>query len=171
LTEAYVALGANIGDRGASLREAVRRLEKDPDVRVLRLSSVYETDPVGFEDQPAFLNMALAVETSIEPLKLLRKLLAAEREMGRVRDIRWGPRVIDLDLILYGDVSMETEELELPHPRMGERAFVLAPLRDIWPAGQSFPWTIEQAGIRLWGSLLISESEHAQGSGKDLPSC
>jgi 2-amino-4-hydroxy-6-hydroxymethyldihydropteridine diphosphokinase len=160
LKEAYVALGANLGERDTSLREALRRLASVPGLELLRISGVYETDPVGYADQPAFLNMAAAVATDLPPAALLRKLLAIEKDMGRVRDIRWGPRTIDLDLLLYEGVSMDTEELTLPHPRMGERAFVLVPLRDIWPQSAAFPWENavgsaerEAAGIRLWGRL------------------
>jgi 2-amino-4-hydroxy-6-hydroxymethyldihydropteridine diphosphokinase len=160
LKEAYVALGANLGERESSLREALRRLEITPGNEVRRISVVYETDPVGYADQPAFLNMAAAIGTAMAPAELLRLLLDIEQEMGRVRDIRWGPRTIDLDLLLYDGVSMETEELTLPHPRMGERAFVLVPLHDVWPSDAEFPWQealnafhLEEAGIRVWGGL------------------
>lgn len=155
--EAYAALGANLGDREASLREAIKRLDDTQGVQVRRLSRIYETDPVGYTNQPAFLNMAACLQTSLEPLQLLRAMLDIEREMGRVRDIRWGPRVIDLDLLLYENAQMETEELELPHPRMGERAFVLVPLRDVWAADAAFPWesmttaeAMKREGIREW---------------------
>jgi 2-amino-4-hydroxy-6-hydroxymethyldihydropteridine diphosphokinase len=155
---AYAALGANLGDREASLREAIRRLGDVAGVDVRRISHIYETDPVGYTDQPAFLNMAVALETSLAPLELLRAMLAIEKEMGRVRDIRWGPRVIDLDLLLYDGVKMNTDELTLPHPRMGERAFVLVPLRDVWPEEEgAFPWeewttraAMKREGIREW---------------------
>jgi len=158
LKEAYAALGANLGDREGSLREAVRRLGEIAGVEVRRLSAVYETDPVGYTEQPAFLNMVVALGTRLSPLELLRAMLGIEREMGRVRLVRWGPRVIDLDLLLYEGVRSNTAELELPHPRMGERAFVLVPLRDVWPAdGEPFPWpeaVTEEArrreGVRLW---------------------
>jgi 2-amino-4-hydroxy-6-hydroxymethyldihydropteridine diphosphokinase len=160
LNEAYVALGANLGDRDASLREALRRMAETPGVAVLRISRVYETDPVGYVDQPVFLNMAAALATRLSPVELLGRLLSIEREMGRVRDIRWGPRTIDLDLLVYQDVVMDTPELTLPHPRMGERAFVLAPLRDVWPPGEAFPWQEsweklmqQPQGIRLRGNL------------------
>jgi 2-amino-4-hydroxy-6-hydroxymethyldihydropteridine diphosphokinase len=158
--EAYVALGANLGDRETSLREALRRLADDPELEVRSISSVYETAPVGFTDQPSFLNMAVCLGTDLEPVELLRRLLAIEQEMGRVRDVRWGPRNIDLDLLVYGEMSMETPELTLPHPRMGQRAFVLVPLRDIWPKQASFPWKAELAafslqaeGIKRWAQL------------------
>lgn len=152
---AYVALGANLGERERSLAEALRRLDRTPGIRVARISGVYETDPVGYTDQPNFLNMAAAVQTSLPPLELLRALLALELAMGRVREVRWGPRIIDLDLLLYEDAACETGELTLPHPRMGERAFVLAPLRDVWAPGEAFPWetqlrpdALEREGIR-----------------------
>jgi 2-amino-4-hydroxy-6-hydroxymethyldihydropteridine diphosphokinase len=155
--EAFVALGANLGDRESSLRDALRRLADDPELEVRSISSVYETAPVGFTDQPSFLNMAVCLGTDLEPIELLRRLLAIEQEMGRVRDVRWGPRNIDLDLLLYGEMSMETPELTLPHPRMGQRAFVLVPLRDIWPNQASFPWeaelaafSLQEEGIKRW---------------------
>jgi len=153
-----VALGANLGDREASLREALRRMAAVPGLVVLRASHMYETDPIGYVDQPTFLNMAAAVGTNLSPDELLRKLLAIEQAMGRVRDIRWGPRTIDLDLLLYEGVQMQTEPLTLPHPRMAERAFVLVPLRDVWPEAPAFPWAEavteaarRTAGIRRWG--------------------
>lgn len=157
MKEAYVALGANLGERAASLREALRRMAEAPGVEVRRISGMYETDPVGYVDQPAFLNMAAALATDLEPAALLRELLSIEQAMGRVRDTRWGPRTIDLDLLLYEGVRMEEESLTLPHPRMGERAFVLVPLRDVWPQDAAFPWehgvteaARRAAGIRRW---------------------
>ncbi|OUM98116.1 MAG: 2-amino-4-hydroxy-6-hydroxymethyldihydropteridine diphosphokinase [Paenibacillaceae bacterium ZCTH02-B3] len=155
--EAYIGLGANLGDREAALREAVRLLDAAEGVRVLRVSPVYETDPVGYTDQPEFLNMAVAVGTTLSPEGLLALCLGIERRMGRVRTIRWGPRPIDLDLLAYDGVRMETERLTLPHPRLAERAFALVPLRDVWPEGRAFPWTDAPAlrepdGVRLWKS-------------------
>ncbi|ALS25715.1 2-amino-4-hydroxy-6-hydroxymethyldihydropteridine pyrophosphokinase [Paenibacillus sp. 32O-W] len=128
---AYVALGSNLGDRERSLFEALQLLNEHPAADVLRVSPVYETDPVGYTQQPAFLNMVAAVRTSLTPRELLRLLLDIERKLGRVRDVRWGPRTIDLDLLLYDDRRFEDDELTLPHPRMMERAFVLVPLRDV----------------------------------------
>ncbi len=160
MKEAYVALGANLGEREASLKEALGRMASVPGVHVLRVSSVYETEPVGYTEQPAFLNMAAALAVDIPPEQLLDRLLEIEKDMGRVREIRWGPRTIDLDLLLYEGVSMETERLTLPHPRMEERAFVLAPLREVWPSDRIFPWADrtaelvrENAGIKLLGRL------------------
>ncbi|MCC3377255.1 2-amino-4-hydroxy-6-hydroxymethyldihydropteridine diphosphokinase [Cohnella sp. REN36] len=155
MKEAYVALGANLGDREHSLREAIRRLDAHDGIEVRRVSETYETDPVGYTDQPAFLNMALAIGTDLAPVALLRALLAIELEMGRVREIRWGPRKIDLDLLLYENETLGTDELTLPHPRMGERAFVLVPLRDVWTPGEAFPWE-----AALAGDVLTREGIH-----------
>ncbi|XID91828.1 2-amino-4-hydroxy-6-hydroxymethyldihydropteridine diphosphokinase [Paenibacillaceae bacterium WGS1546] len=149
MQEAYVALGANLDDREASLREAVRRLGEDPDLAVGRVSAIYETAPFGYTEQPSFLNMVVELKTALAPVALLRRLLAIEQAMGRVREIRWGPRSIDLDLLLYGEESMASAELTLPHPRMGERAFVLVPLKDVWKPGVPFPWEKELAGFDL----------------------
>jgi 2-amino-4-hydroxy-6-hydroxymethyldihydropteridine diphosphokinase len=136
-TIAAVALGSNlgssIGDREANLRAAVNRV--DGLGKVLAVSSFYETEPVGYVSQPRFLNGALLLETELEPLELMRGLLGVERAMGRDRTgaIAKGPRVIDLDLLLYGAAVMDTDELKLPHPAMQEREFVLGPLAEIAP--------------------------------------
>src|SRR5271154_6560075 len=123
---AAIALGSNLdskfGNREANLREAVRRVGELGEVRAV--SSFYDTEPVGFVEQPRFLNGALVLETELAPVELMRGLLAVEREMGRERVVAKGPRVIDLDLLLYGDGVMETEELTLPHPAMQDRRFV-----------------------------------------------
>jgi 2-amino-4-hydroxy-6-hydroxymethyldihydropteridine diphosphokinase len=137
---AAVALGSNLesrfGDRRGNLLEAVRRVGELGEVR--RVSSFYETEPVGLVEQPRFLNGAMLLETALEPVELMRGLLAVEEAMGRVRGAAKGPRVIDLDLLLYtdlngGGVVMETAELVLPHPEMHERRFVLEPLAEIAP--------------------------------------
>ncbi|MBB5065146.1 2-amino-4-hydroxy-6-hydroxymethyldihydropteridine diphosphokinase [Granulicella mallensis] len=134
---AAIALGSNLpspfGDRAANLQEALRRLEALG--RVTAVSSFHDTDPVGYEDQPRFLNAAALLETELSPIDLLRGLLAIEHTMGRDRENAppKGPRVIDLDLLLFGDVVLQTHELTLPHPAMHERRFVLAPLAEIAP--------------------------------------
>ena len=134
---AAIALGSNLnsefGDREANLEEAVQRIGGLGEVRAV--SSFYDTEPVGFLEQPRFLNGALVLETELEPVELMRELLGVERAMGREREgaIAKGPRVIDLDLLLYGDVVMSTEELTLPHPEMQARRFVLEPLAEIAP--------------------------------------
>ena len=137
---AYVGLGSNLGDRRGWIREALKRLGRIDGVRVRKRSRLIETDPVGRPDQPRFLNGVAEVETRIEPPLLLRRLRAVERALGRVRHERWGPRTIDLDLLLWGDRSMETRSLTLPHPRMTERRFVLAPLAELCP-GRRVPGT------------------------------
>lgn len=129
MTAVYIALGSNLGDRLANLRAAVAALD-ERGIAVTARSSVWETPPVPV-DQPPFLNAAVAVETSLEPAALLRELKAIEHALGRRTGPRWGPRPIDLDILFYGDERFETPELTVPHPRIAERAFVLAPLSDI----------------------------------------
>jgi 2-amino-4-hydroxy-6-hydroxymethyldihydropteridine diphosphokinase len=128
---AYIALGSNLGDRLAHLRQAVRALRELGEVE--SVSPVYETEPVGYADQPRFLNAVLRLRTELSPRELLERMQEIERQAGRVRPFPNAPRTLDLDLILYDDTVMETPELTLPHPRFHERAFVLRPLVDIAP--------------------------------------
>ena len=129
---AYVALGSNLGDRERALRLALQKIGELPGTRVARSSSFHETDPVGGPSQGKFLNAAARLETGLEPLDLLRGLQKIEREMGRPAEHeRWGPRVIDLDLLTYDNLALNTPELTLPHPRMQERRFVMIPLHEI----------------------------------------
>ena len=130
MSTAYVALGSNLGDREENLRNALKHLEAN-DVRVVKVSTFIETEPYGVTDQPGFVNAVCQVETKLEPLELLRLLLNIELEMGRVRLRRWGERNIDLDLLLYEDACVVSEELTLPHPDMQNRDFVLLPLAEI----------------------------------------
>ena len=127
----YLALGANLGDRRAGLRSAVGRLRDA--VTVERLSSVYETEPAYLLDQPRFLNMALRGRTALDPHALLAVLKRIERDMGRAAGPRYGPRAIDLDILLFDDLALTAADLTIPHPRMAERPFVLAPLAEIAP--------------------------------------
>lgn len=127
---AYVALGTNLGDKRQNLEQAIKLLEQHG-VRVLQVSSFIETEPYGVLDQPSFLNGVCEVETELSPLELLELLLQLELDMGRVRLRHWGERNIDLDLLLYEKVIMQTERLTLPHPDMQNRAFVLVPLAEI----------------------------------------
>ena len=129
MSTAYVALGSNLGDRKENLRNALKHLEAN-DVRVVKVSTFIETEPYGVTDQPGFVNAVCQVETKLEPLELLRLLLNIELEMGRVRLRRWGERNIDLDLLLYEDACVVSEELTLPHPDMQNRDFVLLPLAE-----------------------------------------
>lgn len=128
MTRAYVALGANLGDREATIEAAVAALPG-----VVAVSQLRETDPVGVVDQPQFLNGAAALETELSPRELLDVLLAVERELGRERRERWGPRTIDLDLLLYGGETIDEPGLTVPHPRLHERRFALEPLLDLDP--------------------------------------
>lgn len=130
---AFVALGSNLGDRQANLNRAVELL-KQHGVEVLKVSTFIETEPYGVTDQPRFLNGACMVKTELSPLELLRLLLFVEKEMGRVRLRHWGERNIDLDLLLYEGVMMDTEELRLPHPDMANRDFVMLPLAELAPS-------------------------------------
>jgi 2-amino-4-hydroxy-6-hydroxymethyldihydropteridine diphosphokinase len=149
---AAIGLGSNLnskfGDREANLQEAVRRIEALGEVRAV--SSFYDTEPVGFLEQPRFLNEALVLETELEPVTLMRELLGVERAMGREREgaVEKGPRVIDLDLLLHGDVVMSTDELTVPHPEMQARRFVLEPLAEIAPE-----WVHPVLGVTV-GTML-----------------
>ena len=128
MTRAYVGVGANLGDRRATIRAALAALPE-----VIAVSELRETAPVGVVDQPPFLNGAAALETELSPRELLDLLLAVERRLGRERRERWGPRTIDLDLLLYGDEAVDEPGLTVPHPRLHERRFALEPLLDLDP--------------------------------------
>lgn len=130
---AFVGLGANLGDPQAALTAALRRLAVIPQIRVAAVAPLYRTAPVGGPDQPPFLNSAAALQTGLSPLALLACLQDAERAAGRVRTEHWGPRVLDLDLLLYGVRTVDLPGLTVPHPRLHERRFVLVPLAAIAP--------------------------------------
>ena len=150
---AYVALGSNLGDKEANLRKALELLE-ERGVEVVKTSSFICTEPYGVTDQPQFLNGVCEVRTSLVPLALLHTLLEIEQEMGRVRLRHWGERNIDLDLLLYEDVVMDTPELILPHPDMQNRDFVLLPLAEIAP---ELVHPILQKSIEELSNLYISK--------------
>jgi len=141
----YLSLGANLGDREANLRAAIRALPA-AGVRVERISSLYETEPVDYLEQPWFLNCVVAGETSLEALQLLRVLHEIEAGMGSKKEFSKGPRLLDIDILLYGDATISTTELQVPHPRMLERKFVLVPLAEIEPGLRHPTWngTVEQ---------------------------
>jgi 2-amino-4-hydroxy-6-hydroxymethyldihydropteridine diphosphokinase len=145
---AYLGLGSNLGDRLETLRRAVELLQAREGVRVVRSSSVYETEPVG-PPQPEYLNAVLEVETDLEPRALLRACLDVERELGRQRREPWGPRTIDVDVLTYGELEVDEPDLRIPHPRMGERAFVLVPLGELRGEGQPVA-----TGVRLFAPPL-----------------
>lgn len=127
----YIALGTNLGNRIANLRAAIQSMP--PKIIRGAESYVYETPPWGYEKQPAFLNMVVKAETELEPESLLTYLKQLEVELGREQNFRWGPRLIDLDILLYDDLVIDTPPLVIPHPRLHERAFVLVPLMDVAP--------------------------------------
>ncbi|NBI30839.1 2-amino-4-hydroxy-6-hydroxymethyldihydropteridine diphosphokinase [Chengkuizengella marina] len=157
---AYIGLGSNIGERETYLKDAVQQLNNFP-IEVIRCSNIYETDPVGYTDQDAFLNMVVVVTTTFSPKQLLQQLAGIEKSLLRQRVVHWGPRTIDLDLLLYDNVQINTDQLIVPHPRMNERLFVLIPLLDVIQGEeekQQIQMTVDQLmelegeskGVRLW---------------------
>nr|WP_275940747.1 2-amino-4-hydroxy-6-hydroxymethyldihydropteridine diphosphokinase [Neobacillus terrae] len=147
-------MGSNMGDRFCYLKMAVQSLKYNPKIKLVNCSSIYETDPVGYEDQDLFLNMAVEVKTVLTAQELLEVCLAVELELGRKREIKWGPRTIDLDILLYNQENIETETLIIPHPRMQERAFVMVPLFEIAENASTLPFSLEKIpeseGVRIW---------------------
>ena len=131
--KAWIGLGSNLGDREAMIRQALEAIAAMPDTDLLRASSLYDTEPVGETDQPNFLNAVAQVDTELPSRQLLWNLLLIEKRLGRERTRRWGPRTIDLDLLLFGDEVIEEDDLRVPHPEMIRRAFVLVPLVELEP--------------------------------------
>jgi 2-amino-4-hydroxy-6-hydroxymethyldihydropteridine diphosphokinase len=157
---AFLAIGTNIEDRYKHISNCITLLHTHPEIELVQASSIYETEPVGYIEQDPFLNMVIEVKTSLTPLELLNSCLEIEHSLGRKRIIRWGPRVIDLDILLYNQENIETEKLFVPHPRMQERAFVLIPLLEISP-NEKLPRTnqplrkfldklSDREGVRIW---------------------
>ncbi|TQS75317.1 2-amino-4-hydroxy-6-hydroxymethyldihydropteridine diphosphokinase [Ornithinibacillus gellani] len=138
MKQVFIALGTNIEPRLTYLSKALARLKASDDILIKEQSSIYETAPVGYTDQADFLNMVIEIKTTLAPLALLDVCQEIEQDLGRERKIRFGPRTIDLDILLYDDVEIKTERLIAPHPRMHERAFVLVPLAEI-AAEQTLP--------------------------------
>jgi 2-amino-4-hydroxy-6-hydroxymethyldihydropteridine diphosphokinase len=157
---AFIALGSNLGDRFHYLKQALIQLDHHESIEIIDISSVYETDPVGYTEQSAFLNMVIKIRTSLLPLSLLEFLQQIEREGGRKREIHWGPRTLDLDILLFNQENMEAEQLKIPHPRMTERAFVMIPLfeidRDVYIPNQDGSISAiidvlqDKEGVRVW---------------------
>lgn len=133
MTPAYLGLGSNLGDRARYLSEAIRRLRVLDGVRVTAVSPVYDTTPVGVVNQPNYLNLVTAIETELPAAQLLTACQGIEHALGRTRDVRWGPRTLDIDILCYGDLVSAEPTLTLPHPRLTERAFVLVPLATLAP--------------------------------------
>lgn len=132
-TTAFVGIGSNLGDRETNLRRAIELLSAEDGIEVVAVSEIRETEPVGPVEQGPFLNGAVQLETSLSARELLERLLSVENRLGRVRAERWGPRTIDLDLLIYGDERIDEPGLTVPHPRLHERRFVLEPLADLDP--------------------------------------
>lgn len=131
MTAVYLSLGSNMGERLNYLRAALAELNNLPDTKLTAVSDYYETAPWGKTDQPAFLNACCRLDTGLRPQALLEHCQEIERKQGRVRHEQWGPRTLDIDILLYGDVTIEEDNLKIPHPYMAERIFVLVPLADI----------------------------------------
>jgi 2-amino-4-hydroxy-6-hydroxymethyldihydropteridine diphosphokinase len=132
MVTAYLGLGSNLGDRRRNLQDALELLDTlDDGVRVIRSSNIYETEPWGLADQPKFLNCVLEVTATVSPERLLALANQVEQTLGREWSPRYGPRLIDVDVLLYGDITMDTPDLQIPHPRMEQRAFVLVPLAEL----------------------------------------
>ncbi|MDH3231360.1 MAG: 2-amino-4-hydroxy-6-hydroxymethyldihydropteridine diphosphokinase [Alphaproteobacteria bacterium] len=163
MTVVYLALGSNLGDRAANLEAAIAALA--PAVEVTIRSPVYETEPEYVTDQPAFLNMAVCGDTRLEPEHLLRRLKEIEHDLGRAPTRRYGPRLIDLDIVFFGDRIVDAPGLVIPHPRLAERIFVLKPLSDIAPAlkhpatGEAVLDLLEQLGDRTGVKRYVSRSK------------
>ncbi|AFK85975.1 MULTISPECIES: 2-amino-4-hydroxy-6-hydroxymethyldihydropteridine diphosphokinase [Thermoanaerobacterium] len=132
MTDVFLSIGSNIGDREEYLRNALIRLSENS-VIIEKVSPIYETEPVGYKDQGKFLNAVVKVKTELKPHELLKVVNSVEKELKRERTVRWGPRTIDIDILLYGDLVVDDDDLKIPHERMWERAFVLIPLNDIAP--------------------------------------
>ncbi|MBP3953455.1 2-amino-4-hydroxy-6-hydroxymethyldihydropteridine diphosphokinase [Bacillus suaedae] len=175
---AYIALGSNIGQREEYLERAILLLDEHERINVIERSSIYETDPVGYIDQQAFLNMVILVRTDLTAERLLTETQRIELECGRTREVKWGPRTIDLDILLFDQENMEMENLTIPHPRMWERAFVLVPLTEIAPTlyisalGKTilelFHQLPEEEGVRVWNETVGNELERIVSS-RDIP--
>ena len=127
----YLSIGSNMNNRSANCRNALKALDDVDGIKLMAFSSLYETKPVGYEDQPSFINMAAKIETDLSPQKLLMEIKNIEKLLGREKNFRWGPRIIDLDILFYADKILATPDLSIPHPRMTNRGFVLIPLLEI----------------------------------------
>ncbi len=163
MTRAYLALGSNLGDRARHLQDAVDALAATTGLQVVAVSRVYETAPVGGPAQDAYLNAVVAIDTDLDPYALLAVAQSCEHAAHRVRVERWGPRTLDVDVLLYDDVQLDDPVLTIPHPRMWERGFVLAPLRDVAPelVEPSASWQgVHEAAVALSPCRKGSEPSH-----------
>lgn len=157
---AYLSIGSNMGNRLETFHKALQLLNENEKITIKDMSSIYETDPVGYTNQACFLNAVIKISTSLKPEELLQVCLLVESGLGRKREIRWGPRTLDLDILLYNQENIETESLIVPHPRMQERAFVIIPLMELDPNTKlpNVKATLDdilnqipdKEGVRLW---------------------
>ena len=146
-----LSIGSNMGDREANIAFAEERLEACPQIKSLRKASIYETEPVGYTDQPDFLNTCVSFLTTLGPEELLDLTSGIETDCKRKRTIRWGPRTLDVDIIFYGDETIDTPRLTIPHPRWKERAFVIVPAKDLEDIDVPIP---EGSGVKLYRSRI-----------------
>ena len=161
MNTAYLSLGSNLGNRFEMLQDAVQMLREQENIEVTAVSSVYETDPVGYTDQASFLNIVVEIKSPLSADKILSICMETEQTLGRIREFRWGPRCIDLDILLYNDENIVSEKLTVPHPRMHERGFVLVPLMELLPegihpvTGVSFREYAEgqKEGVHVWKTI------------------
>lgn len=177
----YLALGSNIGNRFCYLMFALEQLKLDKEISIISYSSVYETNPVGYVDQENFLNMVVEIKTSYTPLQLLKRTQVIEKNSGRVEGVRWGPRTLDLDILLFNNENINLESLKIPHPRMFTRGFVIIPLREVnadlyipkinRTIEQVYQELSEKEGVRVWKKLYgEDELEHLENSKDTLKS-
>lgn len=153
----FIGIGSNMGNKEDNIKRALEMLSEDGRISVGEVAPLYRTEPVGYQDQDWFLNTVAVIETVLPPHDFLTVLMDIENKMGRKRTVRWGPRVIDLDILLYGDISLNTPDLQVPHPRMLERAFVVAPLADLHPE-MALPGGRSAAGL----AAELSKSQHVE---------
>lgn len=170
MPQVFIALGSNLGKREEYLKRAVLAMQQQEQMQLTKLSPVYETAPVGVTDQPHFLNMVSEWSTDYGPEKMLEVLHRIEHELERIREERWGPRTVDLDILIYDEENINKEHLIIPHPRLTERAFVLVPFFDIAPdrfvhEDRTVRWYVkklpekERADVVYWGELLIENDD------------
>ena len=159
--KAFIGIGTNIGDRKDNINKAIKLLGENGKTLIRKVSSIYETAPVGYLDQAAFLNLVIEIETVLGPFELMEFTASIEKAMGREKLIKWGPRLIDLDILLYENEVVKTEKLIIPHPRIGERAFVLIPLMEIAPEIKlngipiiKYVSAIEGQEFKIWSKTL-----------------
>ncbi|MFQ3548270.1 MAG: 2-amino-4-hydroxy-6-hydroxymethyldihydropteridine diphosphokinase [Armatimonadota bacterium] len=139
LKDSYLSLGSNIEDKVSNINNAIKLIDTLETTNVIKTSSLYETKPVGFLDQPDFINAVIHIKTMLEPVELLEKLLEIEQNLGRVRTIRYGPRVIDIDILTYNNIKIKSDKLIVPHPEILNRAFILVPFEEIAPEVEIYP--------------------------------